>query len=201
MPPVFKKFTAKAVSFNSLMIAVARGESLQPAQEQSAKTSGRRRERLADAHGSATPRPPGTMKPAATPPKGLSVPAKRNSFCRRRDAPTAGFLSFPTASTAALVSLASSSIMRSWSLDFASGSTVAASTTSIPPDTSSEVFFVVIRPLTCVKMYGQRCAHKSRSVVKCFQSYIHHSSHSARKKQVCVMNCRRYPATWLRSLV
>ena len=39
---------------------------------------------------------------------------------------------------------------------------------------------VVIRPLTCVKMHGQRCARKSRSVVKCFQSYIRHDSHSAR---------------------
>ena len=36
---------------------------------------------------------------------------------------------------------------------------------------------------------------KSGSAVECFQSYIRHDSHPDRKKQVCVMNCRRYPDT------
>ena len=55
---------------------------------------------------------------------------------------------------------------------------------------------VEIRPLTCVKMNGPRRVHKSRSEVKCFQSCLRHDSHSARKKQVCVTDSRRYPATF-----
>ena len=81
IPPVYGKFRAKTVSFYSL-IAQSRRESLQPTYEQSSKTSGRRRERLADAHGSATPRPPDSMQPAATPPKCPSAAAKKTSNLR-----------------------------------------------------------------------------------------------------------------------
>ena len=80
-----------------ILMALSRGMSLRPTYEQSSNTSGRIRERLEDAHGSATPRPPESMRPAATPPEGPSVAAKR----WWRDAPAAGLLSFPKA--AALV--------------------------------------------------------------------------------------------------
>ena len=62
---------------SALMIALSREESLHPLQEQSSKTSGRRQERLADAHGSATPAPPDSMRPAATPREAPNVAAKR----------------------------------------------------------------------------------------------------------------------------
>ena len=48
----------KTVSFISLMIALSRRESLNPAHEQSSNTPGKRRERLADEPSSVTPKPP-----------------------------------------------------------------------------------------------------------------------------------------------
>ena len=55
-----------------VMLALTRRETLRPAQEQSSKTSGKSRERLTDAHGSATPVPATGPSPPA-PPRGLPV--------------------------------------------------------------------------------------------------------------------------------
>ena len=46
-------------------------------------------------------------------------------------------------------------------------------------------FIVEFRTLSCVKLRGPRCVHKSRSAVQCLQSCIRHDSHSAQEKQVC----------------
>ena len=87
VPLVSKKFRAIAVSLTSLMIAPSRRERLRLTDEQSSKTSGRRRERLADAHGSVTSRPPETKRPATTPPEGPSV-----ATCRDVSVPATGHL-------------------------------------------------------------------------------------------------------------
>ena len=96
MPPVSKKLCQQTVSFISLMVALSRGESLNPAQEQSSNTSGRRRERLADAPRNVTPRPPEFMRPAATPPEGPSVAATRDIiFAGGGTPPPLAFFPFP----------------------------------------------------------------------------------------------------------
>ena len=139
-PPVSTKFRAKTVLFISLVIALLRGESILKASERSSNTSGRRRERLADAHGSATPRPPESMRPAATLLGGTLRCGEQRRHCAGGGTkPATSLLSFPTASTAALVSVAASSTIRPRGLDFAaSGSTVAASTSCSPPHASTD---------------------------------------------------------------
>ena len=69
------KVQSKTVSFSSLMIALTRRERMRTTQEQKSKTS-RTRERLAGAHGSATPFPPVSVRPAATSLEAPNVVAK-----------------------------------------------------------------------------------------------------------------------------
>ena len=116
---------AKAVSFNnSLMIALARGESLRPTYEQSSKTSGRSRERLADAHGSVhakTSRNQETRRNAA---RGIERCGER----RRHS----GQLTKYSPATAAHVSLTNSRTRR-WKLASVTGdNTVVASASRDP---------------------------------------------------------------------
>ena len=56
----------------------------EPLQDGLPKTSGKSRERFADVHGSATPRPPQTMRPAATSPEEPSVAASGDVILPRR---------------------------------------------------------------------------------------------------------------------
>ena len=99
-------------------------DSLRPTQEQGS------RQRLADALGSTTSRCHETRRNAAG---GASVA----SFCRRREhARAARLLSLPTASTAPLVSFATSSTIYSWSIDFAPGDRTVAACISPPKSPS-----------------------------------------------------------------
>ena len=104
MPPVSRTFTAKTVSFNSLMVALSRGESLRPTYEQASKTSGRTRNvwqtRTAGAHQN-------LHNPRDLPQRRRRDPALRpieTSFRRWRDASGTGHLTISTAVAAILVS-------------------------------------------------------------------------------------------------
>ena len=119
--PVSKKFKAKTVSFTSLMMALSRGERRRQTYEQTSSTSRRRRERLEDAHGSATPRPPETEDPATTPGGTQRCGLQTRQFFQWRGC--SSHLSFSTAVVAAHVSLTKSSTRRS-GLDFALGETL-----------------------------------------------------------------------------
>ena len=94
IPPVYNKFRAKTLSFISLMIDPSRGESLRPTCEQSSETSGNSRGLLADAHGSATPRPAETTRPPQRRRRGPASRPAKMAISRRRDhAPAASLLS------------------------------------------------------------------------------------------------------------
>ena len=93
---------------------------------------------MADAHGSVTPRPPETKRPATTPPEGPSVAACRDVIVPVTGTlPPPAILPFPQPFVAAHVSLTKPSTRRS-GLDFALGdSTVAVCSVSIPHHRSS----------------------------------------------------------------
>ena len=76
--PASNKFKAKALSLISLMMAVARWESMRPTNEQSSSFSTKKRQCLARAPGSVTPRPQESTRLAATPREGPSVANTRN---------------------------------------------------------------------------------------------------------------------------
>ena len=109
------------------MMALSRGESLRLT-DKSSNTSGRKRELLAETHGSATPRPQENEIPATTP-EGAFRPVE-TSLCRWREP------RYPPSClyhTRCHTSLSKSRIRRS-SLDFALGdSTVTACIISITP--------------------------------------------------------------------
>ena len=100
------------------------------------KTSGRSRERLAETHGSATPRPPESVRPAATPLEGPSVAANGDVMLPPAEAhPCCRPSSLSHSLERGPCQLSSS---RSWSMDFAPvGSIIAACTFSIPPHAAS----------------------------------------------------------------
>ena len=170
--PRLQEIQRKTLSFISLMTTVSRGESMRPDSEQSSTTSGRRRERLADAQGWVTPKSPRTMRPAATPPEGPSAAAIWTSFYRRRDhAPAAGLLTNTSSSKSPSVSIDTSCTICSWKSDIASRSdNVSICTFSIPQPVSKETslsrpdFVKVLHLPSSVpqKRRDQRAAHLRR---------------------------------------
>ena len=133
-----KKFRAKAVSFPSLMVR-------EPTTQ------------LADAHGSATPRPPETVRPAATPEE-PSVAASRDVILpvagRSRHQP-----SFSTCVIPAHVSLTKSPAPdgRAWTLP---------SVTAVPPPS----------PSAYPTRHPHSCARQTTSGRECVRESVHNRS-------------------------
>ena len=140
------------------MIAPSRREGLQPIYEQSSNSSGRSQERLADAHGSTVPIPPESVRPAAA--DGPSVAAKKDAILQVAGRPRwPSFLSHDLDRSPCYFCHVQHPLRKPDPTP--SDSTVAASTTSIPPDTTesplSGLGFVEILDLTGNAPPKRRC--------------------------------------------
>ena len=119
--PSPKKFRTRTVSLTSLMMALSRVESQRRTNEQSSNTSGRSRERLAYAHGSATPRPPETERPPQRRGREPALRPVKTSFCWWRDASAIGIHTNISSSKSPLANSPTSCLTCTWKFDLTSG--------------------------------------------------------------------------------